>query len=214
MAVNNFVNNSHGAKMYAVEVLDEEKCSYPGCRLRAAEDANECEAHRDRRRERVRRAMQKKRARWESDGRCVVCGRQRAEGSSWGCRKCDQAVNNTVNKADRIAANSTPRTSASNLGRTHYHGQNKRGPMSRAAANRQALESAAKALARALEENEYVYSPEVEQLPKIQRLGERRRLQDSGYYALRWLAAFLMQEGVDVAAMIAEMVRSLRESET
>lgn len=74
-----------------------------------------------------------------------------------------------MNKAARVAANTTPRTTASNLGRVHYHGKGKRGAMTKAECDARDLDEAIKRLVRAKALLEYASSPEVAQLPRIQR---------------------------------------------
>ena len=189
-----------------------QQCTYPGCSERPVDGFSQCAGHRDNELQRKRDYIARKRDEWKRGKRCSWCGRVRRDGSNWGCEKHDpELVDNVVDKSksSRIAAATTVRTLPSDAGRTRYHGQNKRGPMSREAMNRQDLEAAAKEVAASLTENAYAYSAEVEALPKIQRMGERQRLAGRIYFAIRLLGSVAVREGVD----LGDLVESLRDGE-
>lgn len=213
--VNNAVNNALPSTMMAVnEIAEHERCSYPNCRSRAADDANECPPHRDRRRERVKRAMKKKREAWADAGRCLVCGRDRRAGHPWGCAGCvaqsqgvAKFVNTTVNnKRDRVARAVTPRTTASNLGRMHNHGHGKHGRVSNAALDAADFSDALRLVAKAAARYEYAQGPEVQQLPRIQRDNEKAAALADVARSLRHLAVALHRNRVDVAELVASAV--------
>lgn len=190
-------------------LTDETRCCRAGCTAAAADDANECPPHRDERRERVKRSMRKQRRKWATEGKCKRCGRERHPRSKWGCRLCDPSVNNSVNKAERVAANTTARTTRSNLGRTHYHGQGKRGPVSKAAHDAQDFDDAIRLAARSQAEMQYALSPEVQAQPRIQRENELHVSLATAARAVRHLAEILHRHKVDVA----EIVETVGEDE-
>lgn len=187
---------------------EQQICVYPGCNKAPEERSLRCPKHAEAKRKADREYIAREREVRANEGLCIVCGRVRREGSDWGCAVC-HPVGNAVGKAERIAAATTARATASNLGRTHWHGQNKRGPMSPEALNRQAIEAATKELSSALTENSYAHSAEVKALPKIQRMSEQARLTGRLYFVIRLVASAPAMKGVD----LSDLVESLEDEE-
>jgi hypothetical protein len=155
--------------------------------------------------------MRKRRRRWAAAGLCKRCGKPRKPGHKWGCSGCIVALGATKefvsksvsNKRDRIAANTTERTTASNLGRTHYHGHGKRGRVSNGQLDDLDLDDATKRLKRAREGLAYADTPEVKELPRIQRLEASRAALSHAYHSVRFVLTVLVRHGEDVSQIAA-----------
>lgn len=216
MALSSFVNTTVNKSEISpagrmLVVLEPVQCNRPGCSADAADDANECTPHRDQRRERVRRAMRKKRKAWAEAKRCLVCGKPRRAGSKWGCAGCvaeakgvAEFVNTTVNnKRSRVAAAQSPRTSASNLGRMHNHGHGARGRVSNAQLDAQDFTDAIRLAAKAAAQHEYANGPEAAALPVYQRTNEKNAALADAARCIRHLAEILHRNKVDVRELVA-----------
>lgn len=189
---------------YQSRKLDQ-RCIYPGCDRPPADGAAPCQYHLDAERRRKREWMRAARKRWKAANLCTRCGRKRKPGSKWGCSVCVAEligfVDGHVDKSARIAANTTERTTASNLGRVHYHGKGKRGAMTKAEADGRDFDEAIRLAARAKAEHDYAVSPEVAQLPPIQRADELEKAIDTAARGLRHLASILRRHRVNIVQL-------------
>lgn len=173
------------------------RCTYPGCEQDAAEDSSLCGEHRDAQRHRVKLAMRRRRKDWKAKKLCVRCGRRRSPGSSWGCPKClvqtGRAVTTGVNKSTRIAARVAARTEAvdehvaDGYRRKRFRGQDRRGRQTNQQIDEQDLDDAIERLRRAKAGLALARSPEVQQLPRIQREEAKREALSQADHGLRFV---------------------------
>jgi uncharacterized protein YwbE len=186
------------------------RCSRPARRDASGDiDSEFCERHHDDQRRYHKSYMERRREMWDAAGWCMSCGDPyRAPDSRWCCVCLVKRGRTGVkvdgeNKRDRIAANTTERTTASNLGRTHYHGHGKRGRVSNGQLDDLDLDDATKRLKRAREGLAYADTPEVKELPRIQRLEASRAALSHAYHSVRFVLTVLVRHGEDVSQIAA-----------
>lgn len=186
-------------------------CARRGCQRPSLDDSDYCGPHRKDQRRYHREYMQRQREAWDAEDACTNCGAEdRAPGSKW-CTGCLVRREKTGVKVDgeikrqRIAANTTERTTVSNLGRTHYHGRGKVGRSSTAEQDRQDFDDGIKLAARSQAGMEYAATPEVQALPRYQRDEAKNAALSLATRALRHIAAVLHRHKVDVVQLVASV---------
>lgn len=161
--------------------IEHAECSYPGCRRAQADDSAMCVKHRDAERSRKAAWIKKERKKAKRKNLCTRCTkRRRSAGSSWGCSKClvelrkipsrSKVVATHVDKSARIAARTTVGSFAGEEGRSRYRGaQGRRGAPGSAVEDERDFSEVIKKLEKTRAELRYAYSPEVQELPTMQR---------------------------------------------
>lgn len=175
--------------------IDTGECLYPGCREEHADDSLFCSAHRDSERARQKAFRRQRRQEWEAKRLCTRCGRKRKPGHGWGCPKCIielgatqyRFVTTHVHKSKRIAS----RTEVDPDGRTRYRGQERRGRQSAQQTDESDLLEAKKAIDKAIAGLALARSPEVQQLPRIQREAAKREALAQADHGSRFIEGVL-----------------------
>jgi hypothetical protein len=173
--------------------LEAGLCTYGSCPERAIDGFAHCPRHQLA--ENKRKAAQRKTARQlhRINGRCGECGERKSE--TYRCAACEvrfqerpsikarsttnDATNVATAKAERIAAatrvHHEPATAGSRAAtHTRYHGQNDRGPPSKAALDEQTLRFLAEEVAKAVGGLLVARSPAFADRPKSERRAAER----------------------------------------
>lgn len=183
------------------------------CGQPALEDNQLCAEHAEDQRRRTAASNERRRRANRKAGKCADCG---AASETYRCPACRIAcgtakrrgANTGENKSSRVAANTSERTLASDLGRTRYHGHGKRGRLKSSDIDRQDLEDAAKAIVEGNKNLVFAKSPEVQQLPKIQRLEASRAALARVYYGIRFALEVLARHKVDVTDLVLSVAKT------
>lgn len=145
--VKSYVENREGRKSANV-------CVRKACGRAPKDDSDFCPKHHRAQLKYQRAYMKRKRARWEADGKCTRCGRDRKRGSKW-CVTCliqtgkvhhQDRKSDVENRQGRVAARLIPwENSPTNANRVRLRG-GKRGAVPKAQIDEQDLEDAARGI--------------------------------------------------------------------
>lgn len=174
------------------------------CDAPSLDDHQLCQPCRDNHRERQRKSLKAIRKARRRAGRCADCSKP---SRLYRCPACLIKTSRhrdlgSVDKRDRIAANTAAATLASDAGRTRYHGKGSPGRMSREQLDAQDLEDAVERLRRAAAGLAYAASEEVQQLPRIQRKEARDAALALAELGVRFAFEVLRRHGKDPAELV------------
>jgi hypothetical protein len=191
----------------AVSYLDRKLaglCTRPGCSVLAPDDSCLCETHRADNRARIKRLYKKRKA----AKLCPKCGVRKPRPGSWGCAVCATKAGevsgrprgrppknppntNSNNAESRVAA----ATSVDKDGRSRYHGRAERGRQPTVDLDRQDLVDAARCLGDGRAAVEYLWTTEIQALPRAQKLEVRAAAMSWLQRAKRWIDEVLVRNG-------------------
>lgn len=171
------------------------ECRRRGCSTAAADDSEYCDEHAKRQRQYQAAYMSRRRAAFARKKLCTRCGRKRRPGSKW-CSRCmlrdprmkiPPVTLHVENKAARVLA----ATAIGTDGRERYHGTAKKGRRPIVEEHMADFDLIEPEVAAARKAIAHSWSPEVEQLPRIQRDEARMAALDRVFSLYRLLGDIL-----------------------